>query len=111
MSRRGIGLLVAGLTIGLPAQPTRAQWQSRGELGLESRAFADDENASTRDRGLGVASRIELAARAGGLAARGRLFGRVDVEDEARNAVFVEEAFLAYRRGWVNVAAGFRTLT
>lgn len=81
-------------------------WTWKGELGLESRGFEDDGESLTEDYGLGLAGRFEADRRQGRFRAHVRLFGRADAFDSGRDAAFVEQAWIEYRRGRCRGRAG-----
>ena len=95
---RSVRLLAAFSLLALPALAAAADeagpWSSRGELGLESRAFWNDHDPVTKDYGLGMLGRLELRYERGPFAGKARGFGRLDGFDRQRTTLIDEEAWL-----------------
>ncbi len=73
------------------ADDAEGAWTSRGELGLEGRAFRDDDNPVTIDHGFGMFGRLEADHRHGRFEEKGRGFGRLDAFDRERTTFVAEE--------------------
>jgi hypothetical protein len=73
------------------AQEAESAWTSRGELGLEGRAFPDDDDPITIDQGFGMFGRLELRHRHGRFEEKARGFGRLDAFDRERTTLIGEE--------------------
>ena len=81
-------ILAATVARGDEAEST---WTNRGELGLEARAFPEDADPVTIDRGLGMFGRLEVDHRHGRFGEKGRGFGRLDAFDRERTTLVAEE--------------------
>jgi len=91
--------------------PLRAgEWESKGEITVESRVFSDDDREETQDAGLGLFSRLEAGYEYGPLRLHVRGFARVDREDDSRDLAAIEEAWLDYKQGAWQVRLGFELL-
>lgn len=93
-----IALALLGTAVLSGTAPVRAQegdsaWSSRGELGLESRVFPDDDRSETVDQGLGLLGRLELGHERGRFTERARFYGRLDHFDRQRSVLVFEEAW------------------
>jgi hypothetical protein len=92
--RAAAAAIVVPLILATPltrADEAESAWTSRGELGLEGRAFRDDGDPITIDRGFGMFGRLEADHRHGRFEEKGRGFGRLDAFDRERTTFVAEE--------------------
>jgi len=83
-----------------------SQLTSHGEVALEARGFLDDGNAASRDRELGLASRLELDHTHGAFEERARLLGRFDILNHQRRLLLLEELWVQARLGALRLRLG-----
>ena len=102
-------ILVALVFAILPLE-AYAKWSSRGQLGVESRGFLDDDNAATVDQALGLFGRLQIDHKSKPFRERLRLYGRLDREDLERTILVVEEAWVEWKAKPFRVRAGFDLL-
>ena len=102
-------ILVALVFAILPLE-AYAKWSSRGQLGIESRGFLDDDNAVTVDQALGLFGRLQIDHKSKPFRERLRLYGRLDREDLERTILVVEEAWVEWKAKPFRVRAGFDLL-
>ena len=102
-------ILVALVFAILPLE-AHAKWSSRGQLGVESRGFLDDDNAVTVDQALGLFGRLQIDHKSKPFRERLRLYGRLDREDLERTILVVEEAWVEWKAKPFRVRAGFDLL-
>jgi len=96
---------------GRPGLPERAvQFEDKGHVGSFTRAFLPDSNPETQDVNTGLDARLQVNVEHGDWRERARVYGLVDVTDPRRDALFVEELFVAWRQGDFQVVAGAVTL-
>ncbi len=88
---------VLGTAFARPA--SAAELVSQGEVGFEGRAFRDDDDPRTEERGLALRARVETRFRHAPIEAKARVFGRQDAFDRRRQVLLVEEAWLSARLG------------
>lgn len=84
----------------------KLETSSGGEITVETRVFEDDNNASTKDHGAGIFSRLEQKTEMKPFTAKARVAGRVDSVDSTRNFVFIEELYIGIRFWRFNLKAG-----
>ena len=106
--------LALALLPGLVA-PARADVDSRGELGIETRAFVPDGDARTDAGNVAAISRLIVDADADvkGLddaSFRARVFSRLDPNDSGRSLITPEELYVNLEFGPVRVRAGWQML-
>ena len=109
---RGVSLL--SLVPALAA-PARAEVDSRGEVGVEMRAFAPDDDARTDAGNVAAISRLIVDADADvksldDASFRARLFARLDPNDSDRSLITPEELYVNLEFGPVRVRAGWQML-
>jgi hypothetical protein len=97
------------------AAPARADVDSRGELGIETRAFVPDGDARTDAGNVAAISRLIVDADADvkGLddaSFRARIFSRLDPNDSGRSLITPEELYLNVEFGPVRLRAGWQML-
>jgi hypothetical protein len=104
----------AGLTVGLSllaltrtAAAQESEWASKGEVAVESRVFAGDDDARTVDRGLGAFSRLELRYARAIFEAKARGMGRLDRFDSQRTVALPEEIWMQVRWRRIRLRAGY----
>ena len=84
----------------------KLETSSGGEITVETRVFEDDSNASTKDHGAGIFSRLEQKTEMKPFTAKARVAGRIDSVDSTRNFVFIEELYIGIRFWCFNLKAG-----
>lgn len=87
-----------------------AETTSRGELRIESRVFANDDNRDTEDFGYGLAGRLEVDNSVGHLQNRVQVFSRVDQKDPTRQRLNIEELYSQYNLDSWSFYAGYKIL-
>jgi len=107
-----IGRACALLCLLLTAEPLLAQdaVDSRGELGFESRVFYPDDDARTDVGNVAVAGRLQLDAENDAVAARGRMFSRLDPYDGGRTRIVPEDIWVQGELEPVRLRVGFQML-
>ena len=101
------------LLVGLPvaaAGGAAADTFSRGSVSVESRVFEPDEVEDTEDVGLALTTRLEIKVRPQPWTFAIRGLARLDAIDDTRNIVALEEAFVGYSAGRLNVNVGSQIL-
>lgn len=95
------------------ADSALADFEGRGEVGLETRVFKEDHLPITKDRAAAIFTRIDHKLTLESLpswemAVRG--FARVDQQDRNRDIIAPEDLYLAYEHSELNfqVRAGFQ---
>lgn len=83
-----------------------SEFDSSGQIGLETRAFWPDDLARTEDLGVSLTSRLELTHKHRPWRQQLRLVGRVGALDNDRSVLIVEEGFVGYKSGWLNLRVG-----
>lgn len=83
-----------------------SSFDSRGEVAFEGRAFLPDDDDSTDDAAAGLFTRLEWSHERGPWQQRARVFGRIDVIDEERDRIVVEEAWAQYWKGALKLRIG-----
>jgi hypothetical protein len=97
-------LVLVGLALG--PDLARAEVSSKGELAVEGRAFADDDDELTHDQGLGLFGRLEARHQHAPFEEKLRAYGRLDHYDDRRSTLVLEEAFVQVRQGRVRLRVG-----
>ena len=93
------------------ADETESTWTSRGELGLEGRAFWNDDDPITIDQGLGMFGRLEVDHRHGRFEEKARGFGRLDVFDPERTTLVGEEIWAQVQGERLRLRVGMDIVT
>lgn len=112
---RSLCVLIATLVVASEAQ-AEIDWQSKGELGTESRLFWPDDTKETDIGNVAVVGRLQVDAELSDpgpvdeVSARARLFSRLDPYDDARSRVVPEELYLNVELGDVRLRAGYQML-
>jgi hypothetical protein len=107
------------ITVLLAADAARAEidFESKGELGTESRLFYPDDTKKTDIGNVAVVGRLQVDAEVGDpgpldeISARGRLFSRLDPYDDQRSRVVPEELYLNLELGNFRARAGYQMLS
>lgn len=81
-------------------------FDSRGQIALEGRAFAPDDDPTTEDWGFALFSRLEWSHSHDPWQERLRVTGRLDAIDDGRDHVVLEEAWVQYWRGRLKLRLG-----
>jgi hypothetical protein len=97
-------------TAGTTAPARRVKVDDKGHVGVFGRAFLPDGNPVTQDVNVGIDARLQVDVAHGPFKERARVYGLVDATDTRRDAIFVEEAYLAWRRGPGQLEVGAVTL-
>ena len=84
----------------------KLETSSGGEITVETRAFEDDNNASTKDHGAGIFSRLEQKVDMKPFTTKARVAGRIDSVDSTRNFIFIEELYMGIRFWCFNLKVG-----
>jgi hypothetical protein len=87
------------------------QTRSNGEVAFETRVFDNDNNKETNDFGLAVFSRVEARYDDSFNSHVFRAMARYDRQDNGRNFMTIEDAYLSTRygdRGQVRLLAGYK---
>jgi hypothetical protein len=99
--RGGIVLLGIWFGAGTAQADEAAFWpgqvQTRLELGMEARSFADDELPVTADLGLALNARLDWRHRHAAWEQRLRVSAKADPYDSGRNRLNIEEAQWQWR--------------
>lgn len=73
-----------------------ANWESSGELSVESRRFNDDHDRTTVDSGVALYSKLNVEYNEDSLKYRASGFGRFDRIDSGRNIMAFKDNYIAY---------------
>jgi hypothetical protein len=102
---------------GLALEPTPqddplapSPWTSGGELGVETRAFRNDDDPVTKDQGIGMVGRLELRYDRAWFDFKLRGSGRMDALDRDRTRLIPEEAWLQAKGERLRVRLGLDIL-
>ena len=88
-----------------------ADTRSQGEIGLSSRAFSDDNDASTEDLGASVEYQLDFRARqSGGFRQQLRFSGRNALREKTRTVVILNDAWVGWRGEHLELVIGAETL-
>ena len=109
MRRRYVPALLSSL-IALSGCAAEASTHSKGEIGLETRAFWPDSDAFTDDYGLSLAGRFQFRWKSKHWRLKLGAFGRVGGLDQSRSILFAEDAYIAFRSKWVRIRLGTQVL-
>ncbi|MCA9539652.1 MAG: hypothetical protein KC620_12235 [Myxococcales bacterium] len=107
---RSIGAALLPFAVALLIAPPvqAAGLEGQGSVAIEGRAFVPDDDDTTDDIGLALATRLEAGWTPKPFEAALRLFGRVDAFDEER-AIFVpEEAYVGFNLSPVKMRVGWQ---
>ncbi|MFN7962868.1 MAG: hypothetical protein U0002_16485 [Thermoanaerobaculia bacterium] len=91
-------MMFAALALAWASTARAQEFDTKGELGVESRLFSSDDRGVTEDRALAAIGRCEASYHDGAWSARVRVFGRADAYDGSRDLLVPEEAWLEYRQ-------------
>lgn len=108
----GVALAISALVVlGRPATAD-AKLRSRGEVGVEARAFEPDDHDFTEEYGAAVATRLQAKIKAKPVQAQVRVFTRTGLIDGDRSHLIVEEAWLQWRHrpSTLQLRAGWQLL-
>lgn len=94
-----------------PAAPARRiKVDDKGHVGVFGRAFLPDGDPVTQDVNVGIDARVQVDVAHGPFKERARVYGLIDATDHRRDAIFVEEAYVAWRHPSAQVEVGAITL-
>ncbi len=97
-------LIVVALSVASHAD----SFSSEGELTLEGRGFLPDVS-SVDNFNVSLAGRLKATYKNKPWRANFSLFGRADARDDERSAMFVEEAWVQYKKKKLRIVAGYDT--
>lgn len=98
------------LIIALFTSSTLADIKTKGEVGLETRFFTNDNIEETKDSNISQKARLEIRGNRGSFSERLRVFARADTLDKTRGIVIFEEAWYGYTYKNLNIKAGAQLL-
>ncbi len=100
--------LAVGLSLCFATPPARAKskWKSKGQITLEGRAFAPDNDSRTVDQGLGLLGRLEVSHKHKPFQEKVRVFGRLDGRDSNRTVLIAEELWAEVKFGDFRLRVG-----
>jgi hypothetical protein len=104
-------LLVCAFALGASA-PALAQPEidSRGELGLEGRVFYPDDTSRTDAGNVAATGRLQVDLDADALAAKARVFSRLDPYDQVRTRLVPEDVWLQAELEPMRLRVGYQML-
>ncbi len=94
-----------------PGAPEReVEVDDKGQVGTFTRAFLPDGDPVTQDINVGLDARLQVDVEHGDWHERGKVYGLIDATDPRRDAVFVEDLYIAWRSGDFQIVVGAVTL-
>ncbi|MEE2743809.1 MAG: hypothetical protein VYD54_07880, partial [Bdellovibrionota bacterium] len=86
----------------------KTRYKSEGEVSFEAKTFKDDKNPETDDQKIGLSSKLTAKFKKGRLRGKATLTAKAEEAKAGENFLFLEEAFVMYKKSPWLVKVGFQ---